>query len=314
MSSSPDFEPPSEPPHGFGDDERSRALRSRPSPEVLAWVAREIGEPVTGVRARRGGSTSAIHEVRFASRPTVVLRSYVVGWIFEEEPDLVEREVRALRLLERVALRTPEVLAADVDGAASGVPSLLMSRVPGRVEWHPDPRSVDRWLEGLADNLVPLHETRLPSDHGLGPFDPYEPSSWDPPPWMRDPSLWDRAVEAFHAPPADEQRLLIHRDYHPGNVLWTRRRGVTGVVDWPVTCVGPPSADAFWCFVNLLPRFGVDVADRFLRTWEERSGRTYHPWAEVVLAVDVLDSRDDARTPERMVLEERLARGLAALG
>ena len=317
-SSSPRFQPPIEPPHGFGDDARSRRLRARPSSDVLAWIERELGARVTATRARRGGSSSAIHEVRVASRrggarTTVVVRTYVLEWVIEEEPDLVAREARMLQCLGPVALPTPSLLAVDTDGRASGVASLLMSRLPGRVEWFPDVTRMDAWLERLADNLIPLHGTALPADHGLGRFAPYAPDRWEPPAWMQDPKLWDRAVDAFHAPPADEEQVLIHRDYHPGNVLWTRRR-VSGVVDWPVGCLGPPSVDAFWCYVNLLPRFGPDVAERFLATWERRAERTYHPWAEVVMAVDVLDSRDDRRTPERVVLEERLARGLAALG
>ena len=318
MSSSTRFQPPLDPPHGFGDDARSRQVRARPSPSLLRWVERELAARVVGTRARRGGSTSAIHEVRLESpagaRTTAVLRSYVLDFVIEEEPDLVPREAKVLRMLEPIALPTPTLLATDPDGQASGVPSLVMSRLSGRVTWHPDPATFDAWLDGLADNLVTLHATTLPDDHGLGRFDPYEPRSWTPPPWMQDASRWERAVAAFHAPPVDDQQLLIHRDYHPGNVLWTRRSGVTGVVDWPVACLGPPSADAFWCFVNLLPRFGVDVAERFLTRWAQRAGRTYHPWAEIVLAVDVLDSRDDERTFERVVLEDRLARGLAELG
>ena len=312
------FEPPTDPPHGFGDDADSRALRARPRPEVLRWIESALGGPVVGTRARKGGSTSAIHEVRLADRSggaatTVVLRNYVIPWIIDEEPDLVEREVRSLTLLERTSLPTPQLLAADPQGADAGTPCLVMSRLPGRVDWFPAPAHLDGWLERLADVLIPLHATALPADHGLGRFDPYEPRSWDPPPWMRHRDRWERAVELFHAPPLDDEQVLIHRDYHPGNVLWSRRR-VSGVVDWPVARVGPPSADAYWCFLNLLGRFGREIAERYLAIWEERSGRTYHPWAEVVFAVDVLDSRESDRTPERVVLEERLGRALAALG
>ena len=42
---------------------------------------------------------------------------------------------------------------------------------------------------------------------------------------MRDPSIWDRAVAVFHAPPGDDAKVFINRDYHPGNVLF--RRGET---------------------------------------------------------------------------------------
>jgi hypothetical protein len=32
----------------------------------------------------------------------------------------------------------------------------------------------------------------------------------------------------------------------------------------------------------------LEVGDRLVRCWEETTGRTYHPCAEVVLLVDVL--------------------------
>jgi aminoglycoside phosphotransferase (APT) family kinase protein len=306
------FERPVEPPHGFGDDERSRALRKRPDRTVLAWLEGALGARVTGTRARKGGSSSAIHEVRLRDGTRVVLRRYVLEWVFEEEPDIVEREAGNLTLLEGVDVPTPRVLAADLDGTRSGgTPCLVMSRLPGQVEWFPAAAHLDRWLERLAEVAVPLHAARPPT--AFRPFDPYEPNDWAAPPWMRDPTRWERAVEVFHAPPLDPEAVLIHRDFHPGSVLWSRRR-VSGVVDWPALCVGPSSVDAFWTFVNLLPRLGLDVAERWLSTWERVEGRTYHPWGEVALLVDVLDGRDDQRTPERVALEDRLARGLAELG
>lgn len=271
---------------------------------------------MVGIRARRGGSSSAIHEVRVVGAPTLVLRRYVRPEVIEEEPDLVARESRALKVLESVqALVTPTLVAADADGSASGgVPCLLMSRIRGRVEWSPSAKDVDDWLVRLAAVLVPLHDAGLPPDHGIPDFAPYAPPSWRPPAWLKHPALWDRAIDVFHAPPVDPERALVHRDHHPGNVLWSRRR-ITGVVDWPVLSVGPPSVDAYWCFSNLLERFGPGVADRYLTTWEACSGRAFHPWAEVVMSLDVLGGGAGGRSAaDRELLEDRLGRALAALG
>jgi aminoglycoside phosphotransferase (APT) family kinase protein len=120
-------------------------------------------------------------------------------------------------------------------------------------------------------------------------------------------------VAVFHAPPMDTERVLIHRDFHPGNVLWRSGR-VSGIVDWQDMSVGPASVDAAWCRLNLLAWLGRDVADRFLRTWEEISGRRFHPWAEVVLYVDVLGGRRVRPPRERLALESILAADLAELG
>ncbi len=55
---------------------------------------------------------------------------------------------------------------------------------------------------------------------------------------------------------------FCHRDYHPGNVLWSRRQ-VSGVVDWTHACHGAPAVDVAHCALNLAVLFGTDVAAEF---------------------------------------------------
>jgi len=97
---------------------------------------------------------------------------------------------------------------------------------------------------------------------------------------------------------------------------------VSGVVDWQSASLGPRSVDVFHCRANLIDRFGLEVADRFVEVWEAVSGARYHPWAEVVMLVDAIGWAPEARTErarrrtERALrdLEHALARSLAALG
>ena len=58
-------------------------------------------------------------------------------------------------------------------------------------------------------------------------------------------------MEINHGPPPGLPEVLVHRDYHPGNVLW-RRSKISGVVDWQAACTGPAVADVAHCRVNLL--------------------------------------------------------------
>jgi Ser/Thr protein kinase RdoA (MazF antagonist) len=55
--------------------------------------------------------------------------------------------------------------------------------------------------------------------------------------------------------------VLVHGDFHPGNVLW-RRGVVSRVVDWQAACTGPAVIDVAQCRVNLLT-IGTDAAERF---------------------------------------------------
>lgn len=312
MSGSRQPQVPTSPPHGFGDDERSLLLRRRPPASTLGWVEQQLGGPVTRVEARKGGSSSAIHALT-AGGSRVILRRYVVAAVIDEEPDIIEQEARALRLLERSAATTPVAIARDDAGALADVPALLMSCLPGRVNWAPS--NLERWLLQLAEALPPIHNTAWRPGDGIRAFRPYAPDRWDRPPWLRDRTIWDRAVAVFHAPPQDDAKVLINRDYHPGNVLFRRGR-VSGIVDWQAAAIGPPSVDISHCRGNLISRFGLDVADRFTKVWQDVSGEIYHPWAEAAMAVDALawHGTSDRSRRARDDIETSIARALAQLG
>lgn len=304
-------------PHGHDDDPRSRRLRRRPPERALDWVAALTGARVVGVRALRGGSSSAVHAVRIddgGSRRTVVLRRYVGEATSAEAPGLVRREAAALGVLAGSesgrAVGAPGLVGADPDGTAAGGPALVMTRVPGRLVW--TPRDLDRWLAGLAEAAVRIHDTPVPPGAPLGPFTPYEPPDPEPPGGI-DRRLWDRALAVLGGPVGDPERCFIHRDHHPGNVLWLRGR-LSGVVDWQAACVGPPSADVWHCRLNLLRRFGPEPADRFVAVWEAVSGRRYHPWAETVMLPDAIVWAAAGRPWLRRTLVDLLARRLAETG
>jgi aminoglycoside phosphotransferase (APT) family kinase protein len=291
-----------------------RQLRARPPADALAWAGAALGGVVTRVRALGGGRSSAVHALRVtrSGRPpdTVVLRRYVRDRVLEEDPDIVQHEAGVLDQLRDSPLPVPRLLAVDTSGDDAGVPALLMSHLPGRPDW--SPRDVDPWLRGLAGFLVGLHDVAVPSGAGLGPFQPYPPERREPPPWMRHAALWDRAVEVSRSQPGAGERVLIHRDYHPGNVLW-RAGKVTGVVDWQEACVGPPSVDVAWCRLMVLGRLGIDAADRLVSYWEGASGRAYHPWAEVAMLVERLSWPTVPKARVRTDLEATLDRRLAEL-
>ena len=63
--------------------------------------------------------------------------------------------------------------------------------------------------------------------------------------------MWERAVEVFLGDVPAHDVGFIHRDFHPGNVLWKRRR-LTGIVDWQAASIGPRSVDIGHCRANLM--------------------------------------------------------------
>jgi aminoglycoside phosphotransferase (APT) family kinase protein len=83
------------------------------------------------------------------------------------------------------------------------------------------------------------------------------------PRWWTDRDVWLRALEIFHRPAPDEPPVFIHRDFHPGNVLWTGARP-SAIVDWLHGCLGPASVDIAHCRLNLWLDIGPQAADGLL--------------------------------------------------
>jgi aminoglycoside phosphotransferase (APT) family kinase protein len=258
--------------------------------------------------------SSAVHLLTVADgagrRRRAVLRRYVRPELNAEEPDIAEREARALRAAGAAGVPTPALLAVDPAGTQAGMPAVLMSRLPGRVDWWPS--DTGRWLRRLAGILPAIHATPLPAAGLIGPFAPDLPTSYQPPPWARHPRIWERAADVTRRPAPVLPEVLVHRDFHPGNVLW-RRGMVSGVVNWQTACTGPAVIDVAHCRMNLLS-LGAGTAGQFTAWWQRAAGGAYHPWADVVTIIGFLDDLREDWGSERLLVEDMLARAVAELG
>jgi aminoglycoside phosphotransferase (APT) family kinase protein len=278
------------PPHGFElAAEDHNLLRSAPPARALRWAASTVGRGATLVQvwALEGGASSAMHALDVRDHRGVthhlVLRRFVRPDWLAEEPHAPMREAAALELVGKCPIRTPELLAVDGDGTEAGVPALLMTRLAGRVDWHPT--DLEPFLRNLASLLPRIHATPLSAEPGIPSYDPYELGLKSPPQWASQPKVWLQAMELFDEAPPPGDGVFIHRDYHPGNVLWVDGE-VAGVVDWVHASIGSPDADVGHCRANLAGRFGLTAADRFLELYLTASGRSgYHPYWDIVAAL-----------------------------
>ncbi len=247
-------------------------LRARPPASALAWAAAAVG-PQAVVRAVRpvlGGNSSAVHEVLVADGRDrirrLVLRRYVRREWLSEQPDLAEREAEILLLLESTALPAPRLVAVDAEGDTADAPALLMSALPGRVNW---PDAHEEWRLGkLAVLLRSIHATPLDAHDRVRAYTPaYRVAQLAPPAGTLRPALWEEAFGRYAQPPTPSKSVLIHRDFHPGNILWSGPH-VVGVVDWATSSRGDPAADVGHCRANLT-EFGIATADRFLKRCQD---------------------------------------------
>ncbi|WP_232818678.1 phosphotransferase family protein [Exiguobacterium flavidum] len=186
-------------------------------------------------------------------------------WL-KEEPDLIRHEAWALQLGFPFA---PKLLAFE-EANTEELPWLRMTKMEGRVDLAP--RDKGEWVSELARVLALIHGQPLSSS--AYHYRPYHAERIVPS-WVRG-GAWEWAARQSCPPSA--KLALIHRDFHPVNVLFEEGR-VTGVVDWINACTGPVEADLAHCRLNLALLESVDIADQFLRHYVERTGLKYdHRW------------------------------------
>lgn len=296
--------------------ERVASLTGQPPPAAtLAWLIEELdASAVVEVSLMQGGSTAEMHCVTLVDRHDrerdVVLRRYVRPEILTSNPDVAEVEARALQLAERVPVPTPALLALDPTGERADVPALVMTLLEGRPVW--ETRWGSKWVSQAVDAMIALHDVDT-SGVELPALATYGQKRYDPPRWTNDPVLWERAVELFHEPVPTSDVGFVHRDFNPGNILWVRDR-LSGLVDWQSASVGPRSIDPAHCRLNLF-HYNPTMADDVRTVWEQRSGLTFNPWADLASIIGTLDDIRGRRQPNSAMwaIEAALQNAVQAL-
>ena len=264
-----------------GDWRESRFFQRRPSTAAFAWVAASMGEGsrIVGHRRLTGGVNSAVHRLtveRYDTRTFVVLRQYPPGELALQTA--MDKEIANLKVVAGSGLPVPSILAADVAGVATeGVPSLLMTRLPGHVHLNPaQPRS---WLEGIAEFAARLHSVDLPAPA----FQPWTDSWIAPlgqfrvPTGAQKPAVWRAAFDAMEAPPPEDGAAFLHCDYLPVNLLWSRGK-ITGVTDWNSIHRGSRAIDIGQCRRYLASLYSPDWAEAIISLYESIAGVALDPW------------------------------------
>jgi aminoglycoside phosphotransferase (APT) family kinase protein len=268
---------------------------------LRAWIERSLGPSTRLVRvAAFPASSTAMHLVDVAladgSAQRLVLRRYHDAGRLAHDPWYQPaNEARALCLVADSAVPAPRLFAAKLE---ADVPALLESWVPGGPAWEPD--DLEAYLARAAEVLVALHALSVPKAAGLPAYAPYrdDPYGYAPgherdrivsPPYSTRPGLWERVGDALNLPRPAHRTTFLHRDYHPGNVLWDGAR-VTGVVDWATAALGPPGIDLARMRLNLAARHGKCAADHFSEAYVLAGGdaSARDPYWDLLDAADLL--------------------------
>lgn len=251
---------------------------------------------MVSVRRMPGASSTAVHELRLADGRLLVLRRYVWPQFLADEPAAPEREVAALQFAATRGLPAPVIVAADPRGAeiGDGVATILMTRLAGRPQASPRPAA-------LAAIAVAIHGiSGVGFDYVYRPW--FRETSTRPPDGCARPDLWAEALDIWRSAEPPYEPRFIHRDFHPGNVLWARGQ-MSGVVDWVNACVGPPGIDVATCRWNLAQWASIAAADAFVAAYEQLSGNPHDSYWDIAKILE--DDWDRVDDPDRVADAER---------
>ncbi|WP_329339937.1 alpha/beta fold hydrolase [Streptomyces sp. NBC_00663] len=232
-----------------------------------AWLAKQLpaGRTVVTTRFLSGGWTSQMRGLTLDDGTDLVQRSFVKPFFRHHAPGLLAREAAILTLLAgQDGVPAPELVAVDATAELADHPSLLMSRLPGRVRV--DEEDLVRRLDLLAAQLVRIHSV-VPKER------PRAYQAWTSAERVRVPegAMWERAVDVIRREPPAYEGVFLHRDFHPGNVLFAEGR-ISGVVDWVETSWGPADLDVAHCSTALALLHGPEHGLGFRERYEAQGG------------------------------------------
>ncbi|HEX6389757.1 MAG TPA: phosphotransferase family protein [Solirubrobacteraceae bacterium] len=208
--------------------------------------------------ARIGDGQSNLTFLVEGGERSVVLRRPPLGETLESAHDM-QRERRVLSALAGAGVTVPRPLASCEDAAVTGAPFFVMEHVEGQVltsraaaEALPE-AGRRRAAFGLVDALVQLQAVDVDAA-GLSDF--RRERSYAARQLRRWQKQWDASrgddapgvVDAVGARlaaalPLTEDSVLVHGDYHFGNVLTGPAGELRALLDWELCTVGDPLAD-----------------------------------------------------------------------
>jgi len=218
-------------------------------------LAAQIEEPVRAVRAIPEGHSGFTYWVELDGHRGV-LRLPPPGARIAGPAD-IPRQARIMAALHAQGLPVPAIVATSQDPVVDGRPFVLMEEVHGdRVEQAIDAGSNPLQLASSAVDVLRRFQAVPLESTGIGGEDPMplegEVARWT---WLmvrapseltgQAPRLAQRLLERQ---PRPGPPVLVHGDYHFGNMLFDRGR-VAAVVDWEIAQLGQPLLDL--CCISL---------------------------------------------------------------
>ena len=218
-------------------------------------LAAQIKQPVRAVRAIPEGHSGFTYWVDLEGRRGV-LRLPPPGARIAGPAD-IPRQARIMAALHAQGLPVPAIVATSSDPVVDGRPFVLMEAINGeRVEGAIAAGSDPLRLASSAVDVLRRFQAVPCENTGIGGEDPMplegEVARWT---WLMDRAPSELTGQAprlaallVERQPIPRSPVLVHGDYHFGNMLFDGGR-VVAVVDWEIAQLGQPLLDL--CCISL---------------------------------------------------------------
>lgn len=253
----------------------------------LHIIQEKLGGAVTELELIRHGTGNRVFTALWSQVPDepptrIIVRCFHGPRAFDD----ARTEADALRELCSDAYPVPEVYALIDDEDIPDAPFTIMQWLPGEPLTqvaNADRSRIEFWLQRASDLMLRLHGLKWESGYEFLkpvlaplPFADRMISWWEKQAevlaFLGDPDIksgtqWLRShlyMTRYSATPT-----LIHRDFHPDNLLSDGQR-ITGVVDWGDLKIGDPAVDVAWTRMILSTEVNTALSETFIRGYMSR--------------------------------------------
>jgi aminoglycoside phosphotransferase (APT) family kinase protein len=257
-----------------------------PSKDAVVALLKEIepGSTFVDIHPVGGDHYNAAYILEARTAAGVLIRM-VIKCYAEIGSDLTikaRREFTALTWLQSNRVSAPRPLYLDERGAFFGSPAIVTDFIAGEQVWQPSdyPADPQQWMHEMATVLAHIHRTpcdpeaRVFLRNGAATVLWFLGDGVMPERMKNHPAgeaVWKTVVE--HLPNLKPvEPALTHIDYWRGNLLWNQSR-LTAVIDWEEASLGDPAQDVAYCRMDLWASVSEELADEFLRSYEQTTGR-----------------------------------------
>ena len=210
-----------------------------------------------------------------------------------------------LKFLAQTDISTPSLVGVQEYRTEHTPPMVLMTALPGRALDSSSALSPGI-LRQAAATAQQIHAIS-PDEDDMVVYPRYSPHYLGTsveirrPAWTRFPDMWDRAIDWYGQWKEKRISVLVHRDFHLGNLLFNSGE-VSGVVDWVTACFGEAGADIGHMRWNLVLSSDIETADGFTKHYMGSKAAFFEPHWDVLAVVGAL--------PDLPSLDQRALRRL----